>query len=93
MPRAAEATPPPRERGLFSVREWSAIARVLRLSDRELEIVRLCAEDLKEAAIARQLSISEHTVHTHIERLYRKLNVGSRAALLVRVFETFRALS
>jgi DNA-binding CsgD family transcriptional regulator len=92
MPRAAGVSPPTREGGLFSVREWSAIARVLRLSDRELQIVRLCAADLKEKAIARQLSISEHTVHTHVERLYRKLGVGSRAALLVRVFATFRAL-
>jgi len=81
-----------RDGRLFSEREWSDVGRALRLSERELEIVRLCVEDLKESTIARRLAISGHTVHTHMERLYHKLGVGSRAALLVRVFEAWRAL-
>lgn len=82
-----------RDGRLFSEREWSDVGRALRLSERELEIVRLCADDLKEASIARRLAISGHTVHTHMERLHHKLGVGSRAALLVRVFATWRGMT
>ena len=38
-----------------------------------------------ELAIASDLGISQHTVHTYLERVYRKLAVGSRVALVVRV--------
>ena len=31
------------------------------------------------------LGISPHTVHTHLERLYRKLGVGSRVALTTKI--------
>lgn len=91
---AIRATPgdATRDGGLFSDGEWLDVARELKFSDRELEIVRLCVDDLKESAIARRLAISGHTVHTHMERLHHKLGVGSRAALLVRVFEAWRAI-
>lgn len=46
-------------------------------------------DDWTAARIAMTLNISQHTVHTHIERLYRKLNVNSRSELLVRVFGEF----
>jgi DNA-binding CsgD family transcriptional regulator len=36
--------------------------------------------------IADHLGISPHTVHTHIERLYRKVGVASRVSLVRRVF-------
>jgi DNA-binding CsgD family transcriptional regulator len=42
-------------------------------------------DDQKETAIAANLGISTHTVHTHLERLYRKLRVSSRVSLVVRV--------
>ncbi len=87
------ARPVAQDHDLFSNREWMDVARELKLSGRELDIVRLCVADLKEATIARRLSISEHTVHTHMERLRRKLGVGSRAALLVRIFAASRTLT
>jgi len=43
-------------------------------------------DDQNESRIARSLGISAHTVHTHIERVYRKLGVSSRVTLVVRVF-------
>ncbi len=78
---------------LFTERQWSAIAENLRLSEREFQIVRCCFEDLKESAIARRLGISYHTVHTHLERLYKKLGVCSRPAMMVQIFSAYIALN
>lgn len=50
------------------------------LTVRELEVARLVAEGLSDAGIARRLSLSPRTVHTHLHSVYRKLNVKSRTA-------------
>lgn len=48
------------------------------LSRRELDIMGLLAKGLMLTAIAEILSISEHTVTTHVKKIYKKLNVHSR---------------
>lgn len=48
------------------------------LSRRELDIMGLLAKGLTLTAIAEILSISEHTVSTHVKKIYKKLNVHSR---------------
>jgi ATP/maltotriose-dependent transcriptional regulator MalT len=63
---------------VLSGETWSAISRALDLSDRESAIVQLLMQDQSERVIAEELQISSHTVHTHLERLYRKLSVTSR---------------
>jgi DNA-binding CsgD family transcriptional regulator len=70
---------------LFSDRTWRSVAAATGLAPRELEIVRRVFDDQKEAAIARELGISPHTVHTYLERIYRKLKVASRVQLVVRI--------
>jgi DNA-binding CsgD family transcriptional regulator len=72
-------------RCIFSPRQWQGLADSLKLSDRELQSVQCIFDDQTELAIARELRISAHTVHTHLERLYRKLGVTSRCAAVVRV--------
>jgi DNA-binding CsgD family transcriptional regulator len=42
-----------------------------------------------EQGLASSLGISRHTVHTHIERLYRKLRVNSRSQLIAAVFVAY----
>ena len=71
---------------MLSNGQWAALARSLSLSGRELEILQCIFDDSSEAAMALELGISSHTVHTHLERLYRKLGVTSRCAAAVRVF-------
>src|ERR1017187_688409 len=61
--------------GIFSGQAWTEIARSLKLSRRELQIVRSVFDDCTELAIATDLGISPHTVHTHVERLHYKLAV------------------
>ena len=52
------------------------------LSPRELEIVQFVAEDLTTAEIAERLIISPRTVITHLDRIYTRLGINSRTALV-----------
>ena len=57
------------------------------LSPRELEIVRLVAKGLPNKCIAKVLEISEWTVATHMRRIFAKLGVNSRAAMIAHILE------
>jgi DNA-binding CsgD family transcriptional regulator len=50
------------------------------LTERELDVLRLAAEGLTDAAIGEQLFISHRTVSQHLRSIYGKLDVRSRAA-------------
>jgi DNA-binding CsgD family transcriptional regulator len=65
---------------------WLMTVRFLSLSARESELVQHILIDQSERAIADSLGLSPHTVHTYLERLYRKLRVTSRCQLVTRVF-------
>ena len=70
--------------------EWQLVVRRLALSPRETEIVeRILRRDDDELTIATALNMSPHTVHTHVVRLYRKLQVSSRSQLVSRMFVTY----
>jgi len=43
-------------------------------------MLRLLASGLSNSEIARELHLSEHTVHRHIANIYSALSLGSRAA-------------
>jgi DNA-binding CsgD family transcriptional regulator len=58
-----------------------------RLSARETEIARLVAEGLSNPEIAQRLFISQRTVTTHLQHIYRRLGVGSRTGLTRYVIE------
>jgi DNA-binding CsgD family transcriptional regulator len=53
----------------------------LPLSARQLEVSRLVAEGLTNAAIGEQLGISTRTVTSHLDHIYVRLEINSRAAL------------
>jgi ATP/maltotriose-dependent transcriptional regulator MalT len=50
------------------------------LSAREAEVLKLVASGLTNAQIAKQLFISPNTVNRHLNSIYHKLGVSSRAA-------------
>ena len=54
-----------------------------KLSPRELDLATLISEGLDNAQIAARLSISEKTVRNHITRIFAKLEVETRAQLIV----------
>ena len=57
------------------------------LSPREQEIARMVAEGYPNKTIAAVLDISSWTVCTHLRRIFAKLNVRSRAAMVARLLE------
>jgi two-component system nitrate/nitrite response regulator NarL len=55
-----------------------------RLGEREREVMRLTAEGLSGPEIAAELGIGATTVKTHLQRVYRKLDVADRAAMVAK---------
>jgi DNA-binding CsgD family transcriptional regulator len=66
------------------VRLPKPMQRDVQLSPREHEIVRLIALGHSNKMIAGVLNISSWTVCTHLRRIFSKLGVGSRAAVVAR---------
>lgn len=56
--------------------------RKMPLSHRELEVLRLAADELREEQIAGILHLSKNTIKTYLRRIREKLEVGSRAEAL-----------
>ena len=52
------------------------------LTDRELEIVKLIAQEFSNSEIANKLCISERTVETHRKNIYRKTNTKTIVGLI-----------
>ena len=57
------------------------------LSQREIQIIRLSAEGLKASEIAGHLFISVHTVNTHRQRIYSKMDVKNVSDMLRKATE------
>ena len=62
------------------VREQVAV-----LSPRELEIARMVAQGHPTKRIARSLDISQFTVNSHLRRIFVKLGVTTRAAMVAQL--------
>jgi len=55
------------------------------LTEREIQILRLVADGRTNASIAHALEVSPRTVAKHLEHIYRKYGVSSRAAAVSRM--------
>ena len=60
----------------------SDLERMERLSDRELEVLHELAEGLSYKMIADKYIISVETVRDHIKKIYKKLQVNSKAEVI-----------
>ncbi len=57
------------------------------LTERELQVLRLVAAGKSNHAIAVDLFLSDHTVRRHLQNIFRKVGVSSRAAATAFAFE------
>ncbi|HEX7950773.1 MAG TPA: response regulator transcription factor [Candidatus Limnocylindrales bacterium] len=55
-----------------------------RLTERELEVLRLVTEGLRNKEIAARLGVSENTAKFHLRNILEKLHAGSRTELATR---------
>jgi len=56
------------------------------LSAREVQIGRLLSEGLTKPEIAEHLTLSTHTIHTHVGRLRHKLSTATAAGVVGRMY-------
>jgi DNA-binding CsgD family transcriptional regulator len=70
------------------VRMQPSNGKRVQLSPREQEIVRMVAKGHPNKVIADVLNISSWTVCTHLRRIFAKLGVGSRAAMVAQLLDT-----
>jgi DNA-binding NarL/FixJ family response regulator len=59
-------------------------APVMRLTDRELEVLALAAKGYTNKAVGVQLGISDRTVQGHLAKIFDKLQAGSRTEAVMR---------
>lgn len=93
LPHLAQAMRQHRNRRLAQARTRETVRRQDHLRDaapgltaltrREREVAEVLAQGLGNRQIARSLGITERTTHKHLENVYRKLAINSRAELLV----------
>ena len=57
------------------------------LTPREEEVLNLCVEGKTKPEIAAYLFLSVHTIDSHVRKIYAKLQVRTRQALVKKVFE------
>jgi DNA-binding NarL/FixJ family response regulator len=56
--------------------------KISHITSREQEIIQCICRGLSNSEIARRLTLSPHTVKTHLNAIFKKLNVTSRTKLM-----------
>jgi HD-GYP domain-containing protein (c-di-GMP phosphodiesterase class II) len=73
--------------GATPARKVDRRGRPAGLSDREVEVLRLVARGLSNREVADRLTVSRRTVEHHVQHIYDKIGVSSRAAAALFAME------
>ncbi len=73
-----------------STEEWFDLVSHLKLPRRQHQILRHILEGLTDKEIAAELQVAQPTARTHLQRLFERLCVRDRTALVIDVFRRFR---
>jgi len=65
---------------------WATVATELALSPQQTRIVELLLRGMKDKEIADELRLTVPTVRTYLSRIFAKLEVEDRVALILHVF-------
>lgn len=90
-PRRSRLQGSTRSSGGDPTEDAGVLLRVSSLTPRELEILRMIAAGMPNKVIATKLFITEKTVKTHANRVYRKLDVTNRLQAVLALQEYDRA--
>lgn len=71
---------------------WQAIDKQLALSPQQTRIVELILHGLQDKEIAARLSITFSTLRSHLERIYRRLQVSSSKEVILLIFKMAQGL-
>jgi len=70
---------------LFPAQRWRELAVALGLTKRQAQVARLICRGLGNKEIAQQLGRSESVVRQHSDGLFKRLRVGNRVGVVVRL--------
>ena len=71
-------TPSVAKKILLNFQQQPQQGEFIQLTDREKEILKLLVDGLSYKMIADKVSLSFHTIHTHLRNIYEKLHVNSK---------------
>lgn len=78
---------------LLDEKQWLYIQKRYRMTPRELQIAILVCRGFNNYDIAKALKIRPGTVKTHLRNIYRRVQVKSKIALLLKFVADTRQLS
>jgi len=76
---------------VIPIHAWLCLREAMRLSDRELQIIQAVFDDREFELLARDLVITTEVAYRAMQKIYVKLQIGSRAELIVRVMSEYLA--
>ena len=82
VPESAKATPAGMTEAEAFEARVSAVADMYQLSPRETDVLHYLAKGRNAAYIQNKLTISPHTVKSHIYSIYRKTDIHSQQSLM-----------
>jgi DNA-binding NarL/FixJ family response regulator len=62
----------------------TAEAELDRLTEREMEVLKLAAKGMTNMEIAKELVLSAATIHGHLSNVFGKMHVGSRTEAVIQ---------